>query len=113
MDMEVVDSIHQTCMQLSPLTIYILMGRRALQNEKWLSPLGGRDITGQYDPRVHGYNGNTLVSLVQSEPTEFDRLFMQSAQQLNGEFPFNLDPNSGNPIGVSKSTLCRASRRSS
>ncbi|KAJ2926838.1 hypothetical protein H1R20_g10291, partial [Candolleomyces eurysporus] len=70
------------------------------RNEKWVAPLGGRNITGQYDPQVHGYNGNTLVSLVQSEPTEFDRRFMQSAQQLNGEFPFNLDPNSGDPIGV-------------
>ncbi|RXW12924.1 hypothetical protein EST38_g12931 [Candolleomyces aberdarensis] len=72
------------------------------RNEKWVSPLGGRNITGQYDPRVHGYNGNTFVSLVQSEPTEFDRRFMQSAQQLSGEFPFNLDPNSSDPIGVSE-----------
>ncbi|RXW18549.1 hypothetical protein EST38_g7300 [Candolleomyces aberdarensis] len=70
------------------------------RNEKWVSRPGGRNITGQYDPRVHGYNGNTLVSLVQFEPTEFDRRFMQSVQQLNGEFPFNLDPNSGDPIGV-------------
>ncbi|KAJ2929796.1 hypothetical protein H1R20_g7286, partial [Candolleomyces eurysporus] len=70
------------------------------RNEKWVAPLGGRNITGQYDPRVNSYNRNTLVSLVQSEPTELDRRFMQSAQQLNREFPFNLYPNLGDPIGV-------------
>ncbi|KAJ2919058.1 hypothetical protein MD484_g1337, partial [Candolleomyces efflorescens] len=85
------------------------------RHEKWVPPLGGRNITGQYDPQVHGYNGNTLVSLVQSESTEFDRRIIQSTQQVGGEFPFNLDPNSGSPIGVTwnQNTIGNGERSSS
>ncbi|KAJ2912470.1 hypothetical protein MD484_g7944, partial [Candolleomyces efflorescens] len=70
------------------------------RHERWVPPLGGRDISGQYDPQFHGSNGNTLISLVQSEPIDFDRRIMQAVEELDGEFPFNLDQNSGKPIGV-------------
>ncbi|KAF5310450.1 hypothetical protein D9611_012317 [Ephemerocybe angulata] len=70
-------------------------------HEKWLPPLGGRNITGQYDPRVHGYNGKTQVSLIQKSPDEFDlRALNTSTQYLCKDFPFNLDPNSGTPLGL-------------
>ncbi|RXW22268.1 hypothetical protein EST38_g3579 [Candolleomyces aberdarensis] len=86
-----------------------------LRHEKWVAPLGGRDITGQYDPRVHGVNGNTLVSLPQSAPRDFERRIIQTTRDLRRDFPFNLDPNSGNPLGATwiQSTIGNGERSSS
>ncbi|RXW13589.1 hypothetical protein EST38_g12265 [Candolleomyces aberdarensis] len=72
----------------------------AKRHEKWVPPNGGRNITGQFDPRVHGFHGNTFVSLPQSEPSPVDLRVMQNAQLQSERFPFNLDPNSGYPLGV-------------
>ena len=71
----------------------------SLQHERWTAPVGGRNITGQYDPKVHGYHGNTLVSLRQTPPEPFDERLFQTARELP-EFPFSLDPNSGYPLGL-------------
>ncbi|RXW12884.1 hypothetical protein EST38_g12970 [Candolleomyces aberdarensis] len=73
---------------------------QGVKHEKWVPPNGGRNITGQFDPRVHGFHGNTFVSLPQSEPSPVDLRVMQNAQLQSERFPFNLDPNSGYPLGV-------------
>ncbi|KAJ2920802.1 hypothetical protein H1R20_g16290, partial [Candolleomyces eurysporus] len=85
-----------------------------LRHEKWVAPLGGRDITGQYDPRVHGLKGNVFVSLSQIGPSDFERRVIQTTQDLRRDFPFNLDPNSGTPLGVTwlQSTIGSGERSS-
>ncbi|KAG2009554.1 aryl-alcohol oxidase [Coprinopsis cinerea AmutBmut pab1-1] len=69
------------------------------RHEKWQAPPGGREISGQYDPDVHGYDGNVGVSLGWSSPTEFDERCLRNSE-IQEEFPFNLDYNSGSPIGL-------------
>ncbi|KAF6744686.1 aryl-alcohol oxidase [Ephemerocybe angulata] len=72
----------------------------AKKNERWTPPPGGRNITGLYDPKVHGYEGNTRVSLRQTPAEPFDVKLFQTTKDLPG-FPFSLDPNSGHAIGLS------------
>jgi choline dehydrogenase len=67
-----------------------------------MAPVGGRNITGQYDPKVHGYSGNTHVSLRQTPAEPFDERLFQTTRELP-EFPFSLDPNSGYPLGLCES----------
>ncbi|KAF6758022.1 pyranose dehydrogenase [Ephemerocybe angulata] len=69
------------------------------KHEKWVQPPGERNISGQYDPRVHGYKGPVGVSLPWSVPIEFDARALKNAE-IQDEFDFNPDPNSGKPIGV-------------
>lgn len=69
------------------------------KHEQFVPPPGGRNTSGQYEPRVHGYRGPVGVSLPWSSPIEFDARVMKNAE-LQDEFDFNLDPNSGKPIGV-------------
>lgn len=70
-----------------------------LRNEKLVPPPGGRNASGQYDPRYHGYNGLTHVSLPWGEPTQFDLLAMKNADESK-EIKYNIEPNSGKPSGL-------------
>ncbi|KAJ2935799.1 hypothetical protein H1R20_g1296, partial [Candolleomyces eurysporus] len=70
-----------------------------LRNEKLVPPPGGRNASGQYDPRYHGYRGPTTVSLPWGGPTDFDLLALKNAEQSK-EIKFNLEPNSGKPSGL-------------
>ncbi|TEB33993.1 pyranose dehydrogenase [Coprinellus micaceus] len=85
----------------------------AKKHERWMAPVGGRNITGQYDPKVHGYSGNTHVSLRQTPAEPFDERLFQTTRELP-EFPFSLDPNSGYPLGLSwtQSTIGNGERSS-
>ncbi|TFK19462.1 aryl-alcohol oxidase [Coprinopsis marcescibilis] len=84
------------------------------RHEKWVPPAGGRNITGQYDPRAHGFNGNTQVSLPWSGPNDFDSRALETTR-TEREFSFNLDPNSGEPLGLTwtQSTIGNGERSSS
>ncbi|KAG2005482.1 aryl-alcohol oxidase [Coprinopsis cinerea AmutBmut pab1-1] len=84
------------------------------RHEKFVPPPGGRNVTGQYNPDVHGYEGNSLVSLPWSEPTEFDKLCLKNAEAQKDEFPFNIDQNSGSPVGLTwmQSTIGNGERSS-
>ncbi|TFK26032.1 pyranose dehydrogenase [Coprinopsis marcescibilis] len=83
------------------------------RHERWLPPAGGRSVDGQYDPTVHGYNGNVGVSLPWSGSTEHDRRAIKNAEYQK-EFPFRLDVNGGTPIGVTwkQSTIANGERSS-
>ncbi|KAJ7131692.1 pyranose dehydrogenase [Mycena crocata] len=71
-----------------------------LKNEHWSAPADGHDTRGQFDPRVHGNNGMTSVSLVGFKYPASERVF-QSTRELADDFAkFNLDMNSGTPLGV-------------
>lgn len=70
-----------------------------LQNERWTPPADNHDTTGQFNPEVHGFNGINAVSL-SGFPHSIDSRVIQTTSQLPEEFPFNLDMNSGNPLGV-------------
>ncbi|TFK22283.1 aryl-alcohol oxidase [Coprinopsis marcescibilis] len=69
------------------------------KNERFTPPNSGRNITGEFNPAVHGFSGAVSVSLGNDEPYLLDRLGLESVD-LHEEFNFNLDMNSGNPIGL-------------
>ncbi|KAF6755677.1 hypothetical protein DFP72DRAFT_1008635 [Ephemerocybe angulata] len=70
------------------------------RHERWTPPAGGRDPTGQFDPKVHGYEGNTQTSLVWAEPSDFDLRVRTNGLLQKKEFPNVLDLNAGKPIGA-------------
>lgn len=69
------------------------------RNEKWTKPADQHDTDGQFDPAVHGFSGMTFVSLP-GFPQEIDDRVIKTTHQLNHEFPFNRDMNSGTPLGL-------------
>ena len=69
------------------------------KNEKFGPPVDHHNTTGQFDPSVHGFNGINSVSLA-GFPTPIDGRVINTTKQLAGDFPFNLDQNSGSPLGV-------------
>ncbi|TEB26743.1 pyranose dehydrogenase [Coprinellus micaceus] len=84
------------------------------KNERLVAPPGGRDVTGEYDPRLHGTNGRVFVSLPAQDATDFDqRCLNVTANQP--EFPFYLDMNDGRPNGLTwqQVTIGRNGERSS
>ncbi|KAJ7282835.1 hypothetical protein C8J57DRAFT_1499798 [Mycena rebaudengoi] len=70
-----------------------------LKNERFGRPADGHDMSNEYDPRVHGHAGMTGVTLA-GYPSEIDARVIQTTKDLRDEFPFNLDLNSGEHLGV-------------
>ncbi|KAJ7693406.1 alcohol oxidase [Mycena rosella] len=71
------------------------------------------NITGQFNPAVHGFNGINTVSLA-GFPSPIDDRVIETTTEL-AEFPFNLDMNSGSPLGLGwgQRTVKNGSRSSS
>jgi hypothetical protein len=69
-----------------------------LQNEDFVAPADHHNTSGQFDPSVHSKNGVNFVSLF-GFPQPIDSRVIQTTQQL-AEFPFRLDYNSGEHIGI-------------
>jgi hypothetical protein len=69
------------------------------KNERWTLPKDGHNISGQFNPDVHGFDGITSVSLP-GYPSGIDDRVFQAANELDGKYAFNLDVNSGNPLGI-------------
>jgi len=76
-----------------------------LQNEDFVAPADHHNISGQFDPSVHSNKGVNSVSLFGfAQP--IDSRVIQTTQQL-AEFPYRLDYNSGEHIGIGMfSFLC-------
>ncbi len=55
-------------------------------------------MQGQLDTSVHGTAGPLLTSLP-GNASVLDSLVLKTTTEL-AEFPFNLDMNSGNPLGI-------------
>jgi choline dehydrogenase-like flavoprotein len=84
------------------------------KNEKWTPPADKHNMTGQFDPKVHNFDGMTSVSLSGS-PTAIDGRIIKATTQLGPDYKFNLDINSGKPLGVGwmQTTVDGAKRSSS
>ncbi|KAJ7866193.1 alcohol oxidase [Mycena olivaceomarginata] len=74
-----------------------------LKNEKWTAPADDHNTTGQFNPAVHGTHGPISVSLSGFSWSEFEQRVIQTTNELSDDFPFNLDMNSGQPLGIVKS----------
>ncbi|KAJ7026127.1 aryl-alcohol oxidase-like protein, partial [Mycena alexandri] len=71
-----------------------------LKNEKWSPPADHHDTSGEFNPAFHSTKGLTSVSLPGfAWPIFYDHV-LQTTKELPDEFPFNLDMNSGFPLGL-------------
>ncbi|KAI0057917.1 alcohol oxidase [Artomyces pyxidatus] len=75
-------------------------------------PVDGHNTAGDIDPSVHGTDGPLGISLGESLST--DGMVTRTTRQLS-EFPFNVDMNSGNTIGIgyTQSSISDGTRDSS
>ncbi|KAJ7701764.1 hypothetical protein B0H17DRAFT_1167302 [Mycena rosella] len=72
------------------------------KNERWTRPTDNHNQTGQFNPKYHGFHGINSVSLAGfPSPPDIDDRVAGVTQELDEEFPFNEDINSGSPFGVS------------
>ncbi|KAJ7734085.1 pyranose dehydrogenase [Mycena metata] len=71
-----------------------------LKNEKWTAPADNHNTQGQYNPAVHGTDGPISVSVSGFSWSEFEQRVIQTTKELPDDFPFNLDMNSGKPLGI-------------
>ncbi|KAG6889602.1 hypothetical protein C0995_016128 [Termitomyces sp. Mi166 len=69
------------------------------KTERLTPPADNHTTQGQLDPSVHGTDGLLTTSL-SGFPVPIDQNVLTAAEQLGGDFQFNLDVNSGNPLGV-------------
>ncbi|KAF8184137.1 pyranose dehydrogenase [Mycena galopus ATCC 62051] len=85
------------------------------KNEKWTPPADNHDTRGQFDPAVHSTDGINSVSLSGFQWPIFQEHVIQTTRELPEEFPFNLDFNSGEPLGLGwlQSTIGGGERSSS
>jgi hypothetical protein len=67
-----------------------------------MQPTAGRNITGNFDPTIHGYHGKTHTTLPNELQEIFDVKFINAANELGGNFQYNLDTNSGKPLGAGR-----------
>ncbi|KAJ7311737.1 glucose dehydrogenase short protein [Mycena albidolilacea] len=85
------------------------------RNEKWTPPADNHDTRGEFNPAVHSTDGINSVSLSGFQWPIFQEHVIQTTRELPEEFPFNLDFNSGEPLGVGwlQSTIGAGERSSS
>ncbi|PBK82247.1 alcohol oxidase [Armillaria gallica] len=69
------------------------------KNERFVASADHHNLTGQYDPAVHGFEGVSFVSVAEY-PSAIDGRIIQATKELPDEFPFNLDYNSGYHLGI-------------
>ncbi|KAJ7495821.1 aryl-alcohol-oxidase from pleurotus Eryingii [Mycena galericulata] len=83
------------------------------KNERFIPPSDHHNTTGQFNPAVHGFQGINSVSLA-GFPSPVDSRIIETTTELP-EFPFNLDMNSGYPLGIGwgQATIKNGSRSSS
>lgn len=71
------------------------------KSERWTTPADNHDTDGQFDPAVHEYHGKVAVSLPGFQTPIVGKV-IEAVHQLGGDFKFNLDHNSGSPLGVGR-----------
>ncbi|KAF9446419.1 GMC oxidoreductase [Macrolepiota fuliginosa MF-IS2] len=85
------------------------------RQEKFQLPADNHNITGQYNPTVHSPNGMVPTSISAPQHPTADQITLKVTQELSKEFKFNLDFNSGMPLGLGwlQSTVGHDGSRSS
>ncbi|KAJ7851624.1 aryl-alcohol oxidase [Mycena olivaceomarginata] len=85
------------------------------KNEKWTEPADHHDTRGQFNPAVHSTKGINSVSLAGFQWPIFSQHVIEATRELPEEWPFNLDTNSGKPLGLGwlQSTIGGGKRSSS
>ncbi|KAJ3573404.1 hypothetical protein NP233_g2446 [Leucocoprinus birnbaumii] len=71
------------------------------RNERFENPADNHNTEGEYDPTVHSGTGNLPVTLSGLIHPPVDSAMLQASSELQGQFKFNLDLNSGTPLGLS------------
>ncbi|KAJ7613818.1 aryl-alcohol oxidase precursor [Mycena polygramma] len=86
-----------------------------LKNEKWTPPADQHNTRGQFNPALHGRDGPISVSLTGFAWPELERRVINTTKELPDDFPFNVDTNSGHPLGIGwlQSTIGHGMRSSS
>ncbi|KAA1466042.1 aryl-alcohol-oxidase from pleurotus Eryingii [Dentipellis sp. KUC8613] len=81
--------------------------------ERLTTPADNSSLVGRVDPSIHGLTGPLSIT-VRGFEYDIDHRIVQTTQQLP-EFPFNLDHNSGDMLGIgyTQSTIYRGARDSS
>ncbi|KAF7322114.1 Alcohol oxidase [Mycena kentingensis (nom. inval.)] len=67
--------------------------------EQFTQPVDKHNISGQFDPAVHAFNGINSVTM-SGFPTEIDNKVFAVTRDDADFFPFNLDMNSGSHLGL-------------
>ncbi|KAF7330682.1 GMC oxidoreductase [Mycena sanguinolenta] len=70
------------------------------KNEKWTEPADHSQTRGHFNPAVHSTDGINSVSLSGFHWPIFENHVIQTTREFPEEFPFNLDFNSGEMLGV-------------
>jgi choline dehydrogenase-like flavoprotein len=70
------------------------------ENEKWTPPADHHNTQGQFDPSFHSTKGITSVTLPGFDWSIFYHKVLETTKELPDIFPFNLDTNSGKPLGL-------------
>ncbi|KAJ7635113.1 aryl-alcohol oxidase [Roridomyces roridus] len=70
------------------------------KNEKWVPPPNNQSTVGEFNPAVHSTDGINSVSLGSDLWPIFDSHIIETTRQFPEKFPFNLDYNSGEPLGL-------------
>ncbi|KZT25855.1 GMC oxidoreductase [Neolentinus lepideus HHB14362 ss-1] len=85
-----------------------------LKSEMLVPPADEHDTAGQVDPALHGHLGSLFVSLSGYSFPGFDGRVVKTTKELELEFPFNTDMNSGYPLGIgyTQSTIGSGERSS-
>lgn len=67
-------------------------------------PTDNRSVFGEVDPSIHGKKGPVQVSLG-GFVSGMDRRIIDTTRELDCEFPYNVDMNSGYPLGLGQAML--------
>ncbi|KAI0087637.1 aryl-alcohol oxidase-like protein [Irpex rosettiformis] len=67
--------------------------------ENFVPPLDGRNISDEVDVSIHGHSGPLHISVSGAKVATDDRV-INTTRELPSEFPFNLDQNSGDSLGI-------------
>jgi len=84
-----------------------------LKSSRLVPPVDGRNTSGFVDPTAHG-NGPIEISLI-GMPTELTDRMLETSLMSTTEFPFTVDINAGNGVGIGapQSTVGGGQRSSS
>lgn len=78
------------------------------KQERFQPPVDDHNTTGQFDPSVHSLTGMVPISISGFQHPTVDSITLQATKELGGEFKFNLDMNSGSPLGIGQCSLSLA-----